>query len=79
MEGKLEWEKKCLDCTAGVTALAFGCRSSDKTWQSEQVHYNRLHSFAKGKNVLATGLSNGEIKIWELDLGTYLGIREYFL
>ncbi|XP_055327796.1 WD repeat and SOCS box-containing protein 1-like [Paramacrobiotus metropolitanus] len=66
---KAEWNKKCLDCTVGVTALEFGCRSSDIKWHSDQVHYKIVHNFPKGKIVLAAGLSNGEIKLWDLECG----------
>ncbi|GAV04073.1 hypothetical protein RvY_14409 [Ramazzottius varieornatus] len=59
-------EKKCLDCHGPVVALAFGCRSSDKKWHAGEVNYNRLQNFALGSVVLAAGLLNGDIKIWDI-------------
>ncbi|OQV25216.1 WD repeat and SOCS box-containing protein 1 [Hypsibius exemplaris] len=59
--------KKTLDSGGStVTAIAFGQRSSDKKWHSNQVQYNRLQKFHQGSMVLAAGLWNGDIKIWDL-------------
>lgn len=58
-----------LDCGGAITHLAFGCRSDlvDKagTRRGSQVNYSRFTT--KGDIVLAVGLANGDIKIYDME------------
>lgn len=55
-----------------VTCMAFGSRYPDVNWHNKEVKYNRFENIVKNKLLLATGLSNGDIKIWEVASGKIL-------
>lgn len=61
-----------LDCGAPVTCMYFGSRVSDKKWHAGEVSYNRFEEQVKNQLLLATGLANGDVKIWEVATGKLL-------
>jgi len=65
-----------LDCGQGmsVTSLFFGSQISDKKWHSGEVKYNRSEEQLKGQLLLAAGLANGDIRIWEVATGKVMMI-----
>ncbi|XP_048412753.2 WD repeat and SOCS box-containing protein 1 isoform X1 [Stegostoma tigrinum] len=64
-------EERTIDCGDIVWALAFGSSVPEKQSRCVNIEWHRFR-FGQDQLLLATGLSNGRIKIWDVYTGRFL-------
>ncbi|XP_077995501.1 WD repeat and SOCS box-containing protein 1-like isoform X2 [Glandiceps talaboti] len=63
---------KTIDCGDIVWAVAFGSSVPERARKNINIHYTRFHAGSSEELVLATGLSTGRIKTWDIHKGEIL-------